>query len=538
MERARSFLQSVLLIVFGWFSLDLLLHAFFEHETRWMRGAKSPLVAEGFISLAFLLLLLNGNRARPVSSGTSTRTRGGWPGTVPALLVGLCLASFAWSLSTPLLYDDYGHVTFASGASFRSIGDMFVRPHKDIFFRPVGFFFYFLNFKWAHWDAFRWHCWNLGVHALNCLLVYVLSIELGFSVFAAAFAGAVFAVHGSRVEPVCWTDAQFDLLVTFFVLSALLCFARYARQPRWRWLTAGFISCAPAFGAKETGFCLPACLAALLLFYSGEERQRILRLIPFVSACAVLAFLYRWGIIGGIGGYATGGHPNALNFRPILVVKALGWRIWSLAFFPINWAAGAGWWLAAGILVFLSVLILVVTKTQVELKRTLGGTALLISACLPALSVLLIGSDLAGARVLYLPFFGLALLWAAILEATAGRRTLGYAVVTGVLGFNILVLQRNVLTWREVAQKAQNVCETFGRQLSLVNRPVEVYDVPEKYLGVYFLRNAFPQCVAQNSGFPASRLSVAESASPSLSDEVKARRFRWDADAMEFRPML
>src|SRR6185437_7899461 len=92
-------------------------------------------------------------------------------------------------------------------------------------------------------------------------------------------------------------------------------------------------------------------------FYGREQRQRILKLTLLVSAFAVVAFLYRWRMPGGIGGYATGGHPNALNFQPMLVAKALGWSIWSLAFFPINWADHIGWWLAGGISAFLILLI-------------------------------------------------------------------------------------------------------------------------------------------------------------------------------------
>ena len=330
---ARRGVRPILFAFFAWFSLDLTLRSWSGHEAYWMLAVKSPLVAESFVAVTFLLLVLSRSRREQIPESRRFQNARWEDVAVIVLLAALCLGSFAWSLSMPFVYDDYGHVSYASSTSLRTIGNMFVHSHVDSFFRPVGFFFYFLNFKWAHWDPFRWHCWNLGLHILNCILVYALSKQLGFSIFASAFAGAIFAVHGSRAEPVCWTDAQFDLLVTLFVVGALLCFGCYAKFTHLRWLVAGAGCCVLALATKEAAFSIPFLLAALLIFYKGEEQKRLARILPAVFAGTVLVFLYRWRLIGGIGGYQTGEHSNVLRFSPILTVKALAWRTWALAFF-------------------------------------------------------------------------------------------------------------------------------------------------------------------------------------------------------------
>lgn len=97
------------------------------------------------------------------------------------MLLLLCVAAFYRSLGKPLLFDDYGHVTFASQANWREILAAFYQPHPDIFFRPIGFLSYFIDFHWAHFDPFRWHSWSLAIHALNCAVVYILARQLEFS---------------------------------------------------------------------------------------------------------------------------------------------------------------------------------------------------------------------------------------------------------------------------------------------------------------------------------------------------------------------
>ena len=71
-----------------------------------------------------------------------------------------------------------------------------------------------------------WHACSLAIHAANAVLVLFMAKRLGASVFAAGFAGALFAVHGIHPEAAVWIAGRFDLVATFFLLAGLLLFTK------------------------------------------------------------------------------------------------------------------------------------------------------------------------------------------------------------------------------------------------------------------------------------------------------------------------
>lgn len=528
-RRVTPYLQAILWIFFGISAAVLFARTLSGQLAASLLKTRSPLNAESFVAISFLVLVLL--RARADETTPSIESQSANIRREIALVLSvvlLCVAAFYHSLGKPLLFDDYGHVTFASQANWREILAAFYRPHPDIFFRPVGFLSYFIDFHWAQFHPFRWHLWSLAIHALNCALVYILARQLEFSPLSSTAAAALFALHGTRAETVCWTDARFDLLSTFFVLLALISIEQYLRQKTKWWLAGCYLITVLAICTKEAAFALPFMLIVMSMFHEGERRRALLRTAPGIFALAAAGFVYRLWMIKGVGGYQTNGHANIFTFSVLRSAKGLLWRLWALAFFPINWSPRPGLTLAVSLAAFILVLAIVAARTRVNRMRLFGAVLLVVAASLPVEHLLLIGSDLAGARILYLPILGIALFWAVICEAHADRKYLASVVLAVVLCFNLACLEANVATWTQVAEAARSACQTFGRQIANLPGTVKVLGLPSKYRGVYFLTNGFADCVQINSGVPANRIITGiDSAAPSYT-------FRWNEKSRRF----
>jgi hypothetical protein len=442
---------------------------------------------------------------------------------------GLAAAGARQNQKRPfLVYDDYTHIVETSHATGRILTHAFqqVPGGHGLFFRPAGFIFYWLDYRWAGSHVLRWHLWSLAAHAANACLVYVLVRRLGMRRAAAWVAALLFALHGSRAETVAWIDARFDLLATFFVLCALWAALEYCRTGR-RWIHIPLAVCAAlAVYTKESAFCLPLLPAALLPFLPRAQwRRAIAASLTLASVCAIL-FAYRWWALGGIGGYADRTGVSAVwHSRPLHTSEALFYRQWAFLFFPVNWSIPPEWWLSIAAIAFLTILAVCAVRGAGCRTHLLAGLAFLLAADIPVQHLLMFQPDSAGARVLYLPLAGLAIFWAAWMERS-GAGKLTWAMAAALIAFNVAALEHNLRPWRTTPAAAATACNALGREMAKDPRPVLVTGLPERLDGVYFLSNGFPGCVEMNSGQPAARVHVVggtEEAVPS-----NGRHFVWN----------
>ncbi|MEZ5400858.1 MAG: hypothetical protein R2729_14390 [Bryobacteraceae bacterium] len=313
------------------------------------------------------------------------------------------------------------------------------KPGGDGFFRPVGNLSLAATYIVAGADARLWHAVGLALHTVNSILVLACGIGMGIPSRAALVAALVFALHGAKPEAAVWIAGRFDLLATMFVLAGLLLFQRGRHAAAWIAMILGMLS-------KESAYAFP-----LLLPLATRCRTR--RVWPFLTGAAALFALRCW-ILGGIGGYqdAAAGHAQALRFGwPTL--KAFFLRLWMALYFPINWSFEPG-----RVLAVLGVLYIAFLLALTALGcRTRPETAAFVAiAAIPPLSVLGIGSDLANARVLYLPSVGFALMLASALDrAPPPWFRIGALVV---LSFHASALRHNLRPWKDASEYARHGC--------------------------------------------------------------------------------
>ena len=493
-----------------------------------MVSVNSPVNAAAALAVSFVLLMAAAG-CQPATSPPRAAALG------LSLILVATVVAFWRNLQSPFVYDDYTHIVQASHATWRIMADAF-KPEPGghgLFFRPVAFISYWLDYQWAGTAAARWHAWSLAMHCANVGLLYLLISRLGMSRGATTLAAAVFALHGSRAETVAWSDARSDLLATFFCLGALLAALDYSRQGRRASVILSVLCAAFGVCTKESAFCLPLLPIALLPFLGREERRRAAKAsLALASVCALL-FAYRWWALGGIGGYPDCTGVSAIwHSRPLHSSEALLFRQWAFLFFPVNWSVPLEYWLRAAAVAFIAGLAVCAVRCRPPRAHVLAGVAFLLAAGLPVQHLLMFQPDFAGARVLYLPLAGLAIFWAAVVEGVQDR-SLGWTLGAALLAFNLAALEHNLGPWRTTPAAAAAVCQVLGRQMKSDPRPVVFRELPDRRDGVYFLANGFPECVEMNSGQPMSKVYVV-GRSPGL-PPANGRHFVWSSPANELR---
>ena len=520
---------------FTWWARKLLLAACLAGGTLaalriWIgpnRLVNSPLNVEGAFAVGALLLLasqgVRGHSDAGFNDPESGLTRrieaeDRWMAAGIAVLVA---ATYWPALSMPLLYDDYSHADkiTRAGAGFWKEQ---ILDGRSGFFRPLGMYMYRMDTLWAGRNPFLWRLDNVILHALNAVLMLLLGRRLGLGAWTAGFAALLFAWHGSRPESVGWVAARFDLLAAAFVFAGLLLLFRYAERPSAAVLCAALAMCVCGLLSKEEAFVFPL-LGTVLLW--RKVSWRVLGAFYGVTAAV---FLYRWRLLGGIGGYVTkGGEPTIFIFSSGRTAKALLMRLWAVLWFPIDWTAAPGVALALGMTLMLAAWMWLLYK-----RAAMHGPALAftIAAALPVQHLLLIGADLEKSRVLYLPAAGFALLAAFALESV-WKWKMASAAAAAILVFELTALSHNLAIWKRVSATGQSACQQVGAAIQQTGRDAIVVGLPNVKDGVYFLRNGFPECVEWNTGVSQWRVHVADPPEDAREDGVV---LKWEDSASRF----
>jgi len=440
-----------------------------------------PLNPEGLFGLAIIAVLWMEISAKPVP----------WPrgGAIPLALAVAAITIFALrrTFGIYFLSDDFAVVKIGTDWTAASYRYILTHGGGDGFFRPVGFIVVALTGHWARLDPVDWHAWALAIHTANSVLVMFLARRLGASALAAAFAGVLFGIHGTRPEAAVWIAGQFDLLATFFILAGFLLFTLLGTRETIRLaLHAAALACfALAALSKESAFIFPLFVAG----YALLKRQPLVWTIPYFVLAAIL-FLYRWSLFGGIGGYlvpATG-RPAAFSLGVGSTLKAVAVRLWTSLYFPINWSQDPSLLLALLAIAYMGAMLWLAMRSRPAQPLWPVVVAILI-ACIPPLSLLSGSPTLTGTRVLYLPSVWFAILLALAVDGLSGRAR--YAVAAIALLFQFAALQHNLDFWEQASTRVKAACTTGNT------------DLPPFIQGVPALANGRQECLEIGRATPS-----------------------------------
>jgi protein O-mannosyl-transferase len=212
-------------------------------------------------------------------------------------------------------------------------------------YRPLTIFSYAL--QWAAADGQPWifHAVNVGLHALNTLLVFAL-LRMFAPVLPAALGALVFAVHPVHTEAVANSVGQAELLAAAFMLSACLVFLNrppFERVSLFRILCIAALYVLALF-AKEGAIVLPVLLVLVDIArrrLAGQPHRVISYLshtwmLMFVLAAGATVYLsIRTDVLGSFWGLDAGPHLPFLREEYRVLNAFRAWPEYArLLFFP------------------------------------------------------------------------------------------------------------------------------------------------------------------------------------------------------------
>ena len=322
------------------------------------------------------------------------------------------------------------------------------------YYRPLQTVVYLLLHSLVGFSPFAFHLAIVLLHAWNTLLVYRLARRLLTSEPAALVAAVLFAVHPIHSEAVVWIAVLPDVLMTTFVLTALLYFVRWDAAPDGKQVVAIAALFFLALLTKEPGAMLLPLLAGYELLYLRRPIGEIVRRNGKLYATCVGAFgvylALRVNALGGIAP-AQGVHYKLSGVALLLNAGSVLLQYFGELFAPIHLNYFHYFEPTTSTLPLVAVVFLLVLAVVLCRSRLVNYALFLVLVpLLPALNLNGVGENVVAERYLYLPSVGFVLLAAAAWHWLAARNRLAAwaAVGVAVVASAAIVLPRN-LEWSD-----------------------------------------------------------------------------------------
>jgi protein O-mannosyl-transferase len=413
---------------------------------------------------------------KPPARRADRRAPARWLLLLPALLA---VAVYLPSLGHPFVWDDLAYI--ARNPAAQRVGELGSALGHGYGWSPLGSdradsYLYFRplvvvanNLQWALSGGAPWffHLFNLLAHALCVGLLVRLAWRLGLPALAAAWLGAIFAVHPAFSEAVFWVSGRTDLLAALFGLLALVLVAEWRIEPResrranLAAAAAGALLLALASKESALAFVVVAPLLALLPVPAGGRRG----LLAAIAVAVVVYLAARLLVMGPGPGRAVAQGALVLPDRGDLGERLLlGGSLfltyllrlvvpWPLAIdgpaalgrppYPVVTGVAGSLVLLAAIALWARTAVRAARRLPVPAwasrPAALCGVALFLFGLLPVLQWVPSG-EIYGERFLYIPAAGLLLLAGSLAGDWLAARRARAGLALAAIGVPFLVL--------------------------------------------------------------------------------------------------
>ena len=277
-----------------------------------------------------------------------------------AILIGGVLLTFGPTLDATFLDWDDDHNIYQNphirGLSGENVKWMFTDLGGDVRYKPLGYLFWSMLYSAFELNPRAYHAANIGLHAINAVLLYFVltqflrrttadgnaAAEATSSPLIALAGATVWAIHPLRVEPVAWACVLPYLLATTFLLVALHRFLLIApgtsafRQSTYWQALAAFLLALLSFPIAIGGIAIFLGLSMFPLrrltitdwrsLWAANNRRAIAELLPFLAVAVVTFSVALYGAHIRQGHFAA---PPTFAEFPLANRLAQGAYIWS-----------------------------------------------------------------------------------------------------------------------------------------------------------------------------------------------------------------
>jgi tetratricopeptide (TPR) repeat protein len=364
-------------------------------------------------------------------------------------------------------YDDPGYVTanprIREGFTLDSLRWAFTSTYFSNW-HPLTWLSYMLDYRLFGDNPRGYHLVNVGFHAGNTVLLFVVLRRMTGALWASAFVAALFGIHPVHVESVAWVSERKDVLSAFFWLLAMGAYARYAERPRAQGYFLVLMCFVLGLMAKPMVVTLP--FVFLLLDYWPLQRFAVVagrrialppwallvEKIPFfvlVALSSAITYVAQ-SSDGAVASLEKFSSSVRLMNAAVSYIEYISKMVWPFALsvryphpghaLPLWHALGA-----AAALVVTSVL---VCRQMRQRPYLVVGWFWYIGTLVPVIGLIQVGEQAMADRYTYVPLIGLFIILAWGAREILGRWRSLQPVLTALAGVLLAVLM--VTTWFQV----------------------------------------------------------------------------------------
>ncbi len=345
---------------------------------------------------------------------------------------------YGGSLRLLFFYDDLQHLVWLRDQTPISV---FFGNAGRTYYRPMQFLSWKLYETFFGGDsALAYHALNLGLHALNALLVVGLARRLTDRKdrwWPASLAGLIFVLFPFAYQVVPLPASLTHPLATFFVLSAVLAYDRFQARGKFRWLVAALGCSLFAFLSNESSILVAGLIAVFVVTQPSPERRW--RWIGAFVLLAAIYYLWYQGQQANNSGNVHIRNLGTLFQNGVYMLEGLSFPLLPFGDALMNW--GLGDQAAVVIMTLISLAIPAALLLRVgRFRLFVFGVGWYGFCVAPAIALLSNNYLINAPRLMYLGSVGAAILWASAIEAIWDlirlrwvRRIVTVTVAIGVL---------------------------------------------------------------------------------------------------------
>ncbi|MBI3607391.1 MAG: tetratricopeptide repeat protein [Nitrospirae bacterium] len=364
-------------------------------------------------------------------------------------------------------YDDPGYVTknphIRQGFTRESLTWALTATYFSNW-HPLTWLSYMLDYRLFGDNPRGYHVVNVGLHAANTVLLFVVLRRMTGVLWPSVFVAALFGIHPMHVESVVWVAERKDVLSTLFWLLAMGAYARYAERPR----AASYVLVLACFAlglmAKPMVVTLP--FVFLLLDYWPLQRfavaagrrimlppaALIVEKMPFFALVAASSVITYVAQVSGGAVASLEKFPLSIRLMNAAVsyLEYIHKMVWPFALslrYPHPGHA-LPLWQALGAAVLLVLISIGVCRQMRQRPYLVVGWFWYVGTLVPVIGLVQVGEQAMADRYTYLPFIGLFIILAWGVWEILNRWQFLRPVLTALAAVLLAVLM--VTTWFQV----------------------------------------------------------------------------------------
>ena len=363
------------------------------------------------------------------------------------IIAGITFFAFSPTLRNGFTnWDDEGYVVEnpdIKGCTLHHAGKVFSSIYVGNY-QPLTMLSYMGEFRFFQLNPVVYHCTNLLLHIVNCLLVFALMYGLSGKQSTGLLVALLFAVHPLRVESVAWIAERKDVLSAFFYFLSLLLYLSYLKKKGRKYYGFCLLSLALSLLSKPLAVSQPFVL--LLIDYLNNrtiDKKNLLEKVPFFAIAALFAGIT---ILTQKG---PGPIPEYSSLSPITRVCApfygmVFYVVKSIiplhlsAFYPfparldesMNMMLLASFFLAVGAAA-------AIYYHRGRSRKLVFGSLFFLITALPMLQIVRVGDAIVAERYTYIPMLGVYYIFAELYGYLLGGKLLDGKAIQGLLSAGV-----------------------------------------------------------------------------------------------------